>query len=116
MIYTMQQVDGDPIIPDSFSSKFLAARIIIGIVVFCGVAYIAFRFVRSCMAPEGRTWRSELFMSFSSVFIFAVFIMLISNSLILFNYSGSVVLIVYGLINVYVYYLQYMYTITREEA
>lgn len=55
-------------------------------------------------------------MAFSSVFIFAVFIIVISNSLILFNYSGSVVLLVYALINVYIYYLQYMFTITREEV
>lgn len=55
-------------------------------------------------------------MAFSSVFIFAVFIIVISNSLILFNYSGSVILLVYALINVYIYYLQYMFTITREEV
>ena len=39
-----------------------------------------------------------------------------SNQLIPYNYTGSTILLVYGLVNVYVYYLQYMFTITKEEA
>lgn len=115
-VYTMQQVDGTPLVADNFNRSYRAARVIIGIVLFLGIFYIGFRFISSCLASEGRTWRSYLFMSFSSVFIFAVFIIVISNSLILFNYSGSVILLVYALINVYIYYLQYMFTITREEV
>jgi hypothetical protein len=94
----------------------MAARVIIGFVVFAGIVYIAVRFVRSCMAPEGRTWRSSLFMAFSSAFIFGIFIIIVSNSLVLFSYSGSSILIVYGLVNIYVYYIQYMFTITRDEV
>lgn len=51
MVYTMQQVSGDPFIPEGFSAKYMAARVIIGLTVFAGVAYIAMRFIRSCMAP-----------------------------------------------------------------
>lgn len=52
-------------------------------------------------------------MVFSSIFIFAVFVMAVTNSFILFNYSGPVILAVYGLINIYIYYLQYMFSVTR---
>jgi hypothetical protein len=116
MIYTMQQVNGSPIVPHDFARSYTAARVVIGLVVFCGMVYIAARFIRSCMAPEGRTWRSQLFMAFSSAFIIGVFIIVVSNALAPYNYSGSSILVVYTLVNVYVYYLQYMFTITREEA
>ena len=54
-------------------------------------------------------------MSFSSVFIFAVFVIVVSNSLVLFNYEGSQIFLVYSLINLYVYYIQYMFSITSDE-
>lgn len=116
MAYAMQQVSGDPFIPEDFAARYVAARVIIGLVFFAGIVYISVRFISSCLAPEGRTWRSSLFMAFSSAFIFGVFIIVVSNSLILYNYSGSGIMVVYGLINIYVYYLQYMFTITREEV
>ena len=116
MVFTMQQINNAPLVPDKFASRYKAAQVIIGLVVFAGIAYIAYRFVRSCcMLGESRTWRSYLYMVFSGVFIFAVFIIIVSNSLILYNYSAPVILIIFTLINIYVYYLQYMYTITREE-
>lgn len=50
-VYTMQQVDGTPLVADNFNRRFRAARVIIGIVLFFGIFYIGFRFIRSCMAP-----------------------------------------------------------------
>jgi len=55
-------------------------------------------------------------MVISSVFIFLIFVVVAANQLIPYNYSGSAILLVYGLVNLYVYYLQYMFTITKEEA
>jgi hypothetical protein len=51
MAYTMQQVDGSPIVPHDFSRRYTAARVIIALVVLVGIVYIAIRFVKSCMAP-----------------------------------------------------------------
>lgn len=113
MVFTMQQIEHAPVVPSSFASRYRAAQVIIGLVVLVGIAYVAYRFLRSCMGE--RTWRSYVFMVFSSVFILAVFIVVVSNSLILYNYSAPAILIVYTLINIYLYYLQYMYTITPEE-
>lgn len=50
-VYTMQQVDGTPLVADNFNKRFRAATVIIGIVLFFGIFYIGFRFIRSCMAP-----------------------------------------------------------------
>jgi uncharacterized protein YhhL (DUF1145 family) len=57
-----------------------------------------------------------LFMAFSCAFILAVFIIVVSNALAPYNYNGSGILVVYSLVNIYVYYLQYMFTVTREET
>ncbi len=114
MVFTMQQIDHAPIVPDSFAAKYRAAQVIIGVVFFLGVGYVGFRFVRSCMS-EGRSWRSTLYMVLASVFIFAVFIIVVTNSLILYSYSGPAILVIYTLVNVYLYYLQYMYTLTTQQ-
>jgi RsiW-degrading membrane proteinase PrsW (M82 family) len=89
MAYTMQQISNAPIVSNEFENRYRVAKVVIGLLVFLGVAYIAMRFVKSCISPEGKSWRSVLFMAFSSVFIFAVFIIVVSNSLVLFNYEGS---------------------------
>lgn len=55
-------------------------------------------------------------MSFSCAFILAIFIIVVSNALAPYNYNGSGILVVYSMVNIYVYYLQYMFTVTREET
>lgn len=112
MLYSMYFINNYD--PYSVDKKFLVAEVIIGIVLACGIMYIAFRFIKSCMISEGVMWRSEIYMILSAFFIFAIFVIVVSNSLILYNYSGEKIFFTYSLINVYVYYLQYMFTITRE--
>lgn len=116
MIYTMRQIRDSPVLSQRFLRGFVIARIVISITVLFGVGYVGFRYSRVCLAPEGKLWRSYIFMVFSSIFIFALFVLVASNSLVLYNYSGAAILLVYGLTNTYIYYLQYMFTITREEA
>ena len=115
MVYTMEQINKHPLIPMEFERRFLAAKIIIGLTAAAAIVYVVYRYGRSCMADQGRMWRSMVFMVFSCVFILVLFILLVSNSLTLFNYSGSAIMVSYGFINTYVYYLQYMYAITGEE-
>ena len=54
-------------------------------------------------------------MALSVIFITVIFILIISNSLAIYNYKGSSILFVYCFVNIYVYYLQFMFTITTEE-
>jgi hypothetical protein len=116
MIYTVQQMTVAPLLSPSFIRSYGFAKVIIGISVVVAFGYITYRFGLMCFSDEDRIWRSYIFMVFSSVFIFAVFLIITSNALMPLNYSGSSIVLVYGLVNVYVYYLQIMYTITEEEV
>lgn len=55
-------------------------------------------------------------MIFSIIFIIALFIMVAANSFVPYHYEGSAIFLVYGFVNVYIYYIQYMFTITKEEV
>jgi len=55
-------------------------------------------------------------MVFSIVFIVAIFIIVASNTLVPYHYEGSAIFLVYSFVNLYVYYIQYMFTTTREES
>lgn len=116
MVYTLQQIDTTPILTNNFKNSYTAAIIVISLTAALAVVYIGYQYFRICILPVGKLWRSYIFLVFSSIFIVALFIIIATNSLMPYNYSGSAIFLVYGFVNVYVYYLQYMYTITREEA
>lgn len=54
-------------------------------------------------------------MTISTIFIITIFVSVASNKLTPYNYQGSSIIIVYGLINTYFYYLQYMFTVTLDQ-
>lgn len=114
MVYSMQQINIAPILSSNFEASYIAAKVVIILSLLVSVTYIGYRYIQICRSPEEKLWRSNIFMVISSVFIFIIFIVVAANQLIPYNYSGSSVLLVYGLVNIYVYYLQYMFTITRE--
>lgn len=55
-------------------------------------------------------------MVFSVMFIVVIFILAASNSLVPYHYEGSAIFLVYSFVNMYVYYIQYMFSITQQEA
>ena len=61
-----------------------------------------------------KLWRNKVFVLFSIYFIFAVFISIFSASMDIFNTSGNRVLLIITMLNLYVYYLQYMYSPSPE--
>lgn len=80
------------------------------------VLYTAYRYAQICASSESKLWRSYIFVVFSSIFIVIIFIIACSNAFIPYNYEGPVIFLTYAFVNMYIYYLQYMFSITREEA
>ena len=115
MAYTIYQIEKTPILSPRFMRAFQVAKIIIGLTCVGLFGYIGYRIGSVCMS-EDRLWRSYIFMMFSCIFIFTILVIILSNSLMPYNYSGSAIIVVYGFVNIYVYYLQMMYTITEEEV
>jgi hypothetical protein len=77
--------------------------------------YIIMQYFRICCNKSDRLWRSELFMSYSILFIGAMIIFIFTdNALGSYDYNGTTVIFLYGLMNLYTWYLQYMYSPTKE--
>lgn len=89
MVYSMAQINGSPVLSKDFLRKYIAARVIIPITLFLGVGYVGYRYIKIFMNDEGKLWRDYIFMLFSSIFIVVLLAIIASNSLVLFNYSGS---------------------------
>ena len=116
MVYTMHQINESPTLTVGFIRKFRIAQVSVIITLTMALLYIAFRYGKICVSEGAKLWRSMIFLVFSSVFIIALFIIIASNAFVPFYYSGSAIFVVYAFINVYVYYIQYMFTITKSEA
>lgn len=113
MIYTIHQINVSPIVTSEFAKKFIPAQVIIIITLIIFVLYTSFRYAQICASSESKLWRSYIFVVFSSIFIVVIFIIACSNAFIPFNYEGPVIFLTYAFVNIYIYYLQYMYTVTR---
>jgi hypothetical protein len=116
MIYTIYQINVSPIITAEFANNFLPARIVIIVTLVIYILYIAFRYSQICASAETKLWRSYIFIVFSSIFIIVIFIISVSNAFIPYSYEGSAIFFAYSFVNIYVYYIQYMFTITTDEA
>jgi len=84
----MNQINDSPVLSGGFLNKFTAARVIITLTVVAAILYIGYRYSQVCCAPDGKLWRNYIFMIFSSIFIFAFFIIVASNSLVVYSYNG----------------------------
>lgn len=57
-----------------------------------------------------------MFLMFSFIYIILIIFMLIVSGFGVYEYAGNRILILYTFMNMYTYYLQYMYTVTRDQA
>lgn len=115
MLYAMFQINDRPLLVDDDYNQFNVAAIIASLTGFAGFVYIIFRYIRICMSEGSKMWRNQLYLFLSLFFILAMALLLYTDSFTIFNYSGQRIFLVYTFFNFYVFYLQYMYTITREE-
>jgi hypothetical protein len=76
--------------------------------------YIIIQQFRICCRDGDMLWRSQMFMAYSILFIVAMMIFVFTdNALGAYHYDGTTVIFLYGLMNLYTWYLQYMYTATK---
>ena len=78
------------------------------------IVYIVYRYICICFNKSDRLWRSELFMVYSILFILAMVLFLATdNAFGAYHYDGTTVVFLYGLMNLYTWYLEYMYSPTK---
>ena len=57
-----------------------------------------------------------MFLIFSFIFFLVISIMLVANGFSVYEYTGNRILILFGFMNMYTVYLQYMYSINKAEV
>ncbi len=63
-----------------------------------------------------KIWRNQIFLMFSFLFIVIIFVMLIIDGFSVYEYTGNRILILFGFMNMYTIFLQYMFSINTKEA
>lgn len=116
MFYANYRLNDHPIIPnEKLNNKSIS---ILSVLTFIWFAFIMvniiYRYILICCDKDERLWRSDLFMSYSLLFMFAMIMFIFTNNALgSFEYNGTTVIFLYGLMNFYVWYLQYMYSPTK---
>ena len=82
---------------------------------FLGFAYILVEYARVCTQVDEKLWRNQLFMFFSIFFIFISIVLFAVNGYSIFSYEGNRILVLFTEVNMYTFYMQYMYSVSGEE-
>ena len=98
------------------SGGIVAFEIISFLVFAGGLTYIIVQYVRNAMNFFNKIWRNQMFLLFSFIFIVVIVVMLIIDGFSVYEYTGNRILILFGFMNMYTIYLQYMYSINSAEA
>ncbi|KRX05240.1 hypothetical protein PPERSA_06874 [Pseudocohnilembus persalinus] len=72
--------------------------------------YIIYNYIQIARNFKSRIWRHRLFSVFSIYFIFCMAVFLYSGTPNIYNYYGGRVLLFISILNMYLCYLQYMYS------
>lgn len=107
--------DSPLIFSDDFKSGGIVAFEIISFLIFAGgLVYIAVQFTRSAMNFFDKIWRNQMFLLFSFLYIVVILVMLIIEGFSVYEYTGNRILILFGFMNMYTIYLQYMFSISSQ--
>lgn len=72
--------------------------------------YIIFLYYKICQAYKTRIWRHRLFSVFSIYFIFCLAVFMFTGTPHVYSSYGERVLLFICIMNVYIYYMQFMYS------
>lgn len=118
ILYAFDNIENMPILPthDFYREpKFLALEIIVMLLIVGIFLYIFCRYVQACSSSEDKLWRNQLFLFFSVFFLFLTAMLFFIEGFRIYTYEGNRILVLYSLMNFYVFYLQYMYRVPKEE-
>lgn len=119
MLYASYRLNDHPLIPSQSltDTRIILLDIITSVFFAAAILYIGTQYVRICCDKSDRLWRSELMMSYSVLFIVAMMVFVFTdNALGSYHYEGANFIFLYGLMNFYVWYLQFMYSPAGEDG
>jgi len=95
---------------DEYEKSFMAFKILMIILLAIGLAWMFYGFAQILKKYNGLIWRHKIFFSFSCYFIFCYFVFMFTGTLNVYNFNGSKVILLFGITNLYVWFLQIMYS------
>lgn len=99
---------------DYNGTSFMALKIVYFIIGASILAYIIYYYVQFCRFYESRLWRYKQIGVFSVYFIISLQLFIFTGSFSLYQFDGSKVLITIAVLNLYVFYQQYLWSPTTE--
>jgi hypothetical protein len=94
---------------DEHNTTFMAFKFILIVLLIIGLGWLLNSTVYICRNFQTRMWRHKMFFTFSLYFIICYFIMVFTGSMSVYNLDGSRVLLLIGILNIYIWFLQYLY-------
>lgn len=95
---------------DEYNTAFTIFKVIMIVLLGVGLAWIFFGFAQILKKFNTLIWRHKIFFSFSCYFIFCYFIFMFTGAVNVYNLNGTKVMLVFGITNIYVWFLQVLYS------
>jgi len=109
---------------DEYDTAFTAFKVIMIILLGVGLAWMFFGFAQILKRYNDLIWRHKIFFSFSCYFIFcyfvcninhfflllAILLVMFTGSINVYNLNGTKVMLVFGITNIYIWFLQILYS------
>jgi hypothetical protein len=81
--------------------------------IIIGFCYIFISYIRLCVRGDEMLWRNQLFLFFSVFFIVITIVLFFVNGFEINTLAGNRILLLYTSMNMYTFYMQYMYSLSR---
>jgi len=95
---------------DEYEKTFTAFKVLMIILLGIGLGWMFYGFAQILKAYNSLIWRHKIFFSFSCYFILCYFIFMFTGSVNVYNFNGTKVMLLFGITNVYVWFLQVIYS------
>lgn len=96
------------------SNTFLAFKILTFILACIILIYMLVNYYKFFKSYDGKIWRYKIYGNFSIYFIFTWALFLFTGSYQLYQFDGSKVLLSIALMNLYIFYMQYLWAPSEE--
>jgi len=116
--YAISQTSDHPVFStDSLRSPSVTGLKGLAYVVFAlAVVYIIYLYIGIFSSKPHRMWRSSIFMYISMFFFISTIIFFFIGGYNVFDYSATKIMFYITFMNIYSYFLQYLYSPTKEQV
>jgi len=94
---------------DEYEKTFTAFKVLMILMLGIGLGWMFYGFAQILRTYNTLIWRHKIFFSFSCYFILCYFVFMFTGTVNVYNLNGTKVMLLFGITNVYVWFLQVIY-------